>query len=496
MSEAELVFGLVGAIGTELELVQRALYKSLSDVGYDSVEIKLTDLLRDLPADWIDLPSKTATDYYKKAMDAGNQVRRDLARADALAGMAMLAIKNFRIERESKGFAGEKRAYILSSLKRTEEIDLLRDVYGASFFVISAYAPRTARVDRLAALQAERSHENRTAAHRAEAEELILRDEGEAGDYGQDVRKTYPFGDLFVDTSSVKRCEDEIKRFVSLIFGDPWRTPTRDEQGMSFAYLARLRSGSPARQVGAALTDKAGNIQAVGTNEVAAPLGGQYWEGDEGDGRDLYYGSADKSDQMRSNLLSDVVDRLRKLGVLAGTIEDDVKLLAPGSASQLQLRSAQLFDTIDFVRAVHAEASALLSASGRTVGSTLYVTTFPCHECARHIVFAGVARVVYVESYPKSLVAELYRDSIVVDPSEVATGKVNFVPFTGVSPSVYQHLFSLTKRNRKQKDGTLVRWNAATSKPRLHISYSQRATSVAETEALGRFEKVLQERKT
>jgi hypothetical protein len=39
----------------------------------------------------------------------------------------------------------EKRAYILTSLKRTEEVTLLRDVYGASFFVISAYSPRAAR---------------------------------------------------------------------------------------------------------------------------------------------------------------------------------------------------------------------------------------------------------------------------------------------------------------------------------------------------------------
>ncbi|MEJ7655371.1 MAG: deaminase [Chloroflexia bacterium] len=46
---------------------------------------------------------------------------------------------------------------------------------------------------------------------------------------------------------------------------------------------------------------------------------------------------------------------------------------------------------------MHAEMSALLDAGRRGVpvqGATLYTTTFPCHNCARHIVGAGIDRVV------------------------------------------------------------------------------------------------------
>ena len=44
----------------------------------------------------------------------------------------------------------------------------------------------------------------------------------------------------------------------------------------------------------------------------------------------------------------------------------------------------------------HAEMEALLSCARSGVstrGATLYSTTFPCHNCAKHIIAAGVARV-------------------------------------------------------------------------------------------------------
>lgn len=43
---------------------------------------------------------------------------------------------------------------------------------------------------------------------------------------------------------------------------------------------------------------------------------------------------------------------------------------------------------------VHAEANAILNATASVVGCTLYATLFPCHECAKLIVQAGIAKVV------------------------------------------------------------------------------------------------------
>jgi deoxycytidylate deaminase len=490
----ELFFGLVGAIGTDLELIQQSLQKSLMSVGYVAVEVRLSDLMRELNSDWYAFPARSDTDYYERAMDGGNKLRQDMNRADAMAALAMSSIRRRRKKNEAATEKVEKRAYILTSLKRSEEVDLLRSVYGASVSIVSGYSPRSFRVGRLASQLAEKEHHNQIAAHRGRAEELILRDESESGAWGQEVRKAYPLADLFVDTTRPRECSEAIERFIGLLFGDPWRSPSLDEQSMAFAYIASLRSASPARQVGAALIDESGNILSVGTNEVASPGGGQYWESDSNDGRDVVFDRIDTSDRMRRNLLSDILRRLKDLEILREDCIDPNLLLDPASSSFESLRKAQLFDTIDFIRAVHAEASALLSATGKTQGSTIYVTTFPCHECARHIVFSGVKRAVYIHPYPKSLVTELFRDSISVDGEDGCEGKVSFVPFTGISPSTYQQLFLLTTKTRKEKDGTLNKWIAAQSSPHLHTSFSERATTMAEAEKLAEFEEALKKK--
>ena len=46
---------------------------------------------------------------------------------------------------------------------------------------------------------------------------------------------------------------------------------------------------------------------------------------------------------------------------------------------------------------VHAELNAILNAGGKSlVGSRIFVSLFPCHECAKAIIQAGVREVVYL----------------------------------------------------------------------------------------------------
>lgn len=46
---------------------------------------------------------------------------------------------------------------------------------------------------------------------------------------------------------------------------------------------------------------------------------------------------------------------------------------------------------------VHAELNAILNAGGRSLaGSTLYVALFPCNECAKAIIQAGIKTVIYL----------------------------------------------------------------------------------------------------
>ena len=241
MSLPELVFGLIGAIGTNLEGVQETLEESLEAVGYKSVRIKISNLMRDLGDPWGMLPERSDPTYYDKAMTAGNRLRAKLKQNDVMAALAIARIRDIRETNQRKRAVNEHgTAYILSSLKRPEEVELLRLIYGSTFFAISAYAPRQERVDRLANQLAARQYKNQSKASRSAAESLILRDEGEPIQYGQDVRKTYPLANFFVRSSSIANLKSAVGRFVDLVFGNMWHTPSRDEQGMMFATIAGL----------------------------------------------------------------------------------------------------------------------------------------------------------------------------------------------------------------------------------------------------------------
>ena len=101
---------------------------------------------------------------------------------------------------------------------------------------------------------------------------------------------------------------------------------------------------------------------------------------------------------------------------------------------------------IEFSRSVHAEMEAIISAArdskGSLRGATMYVTTFPCHSCARHIVAAGITRVVYIEPYPKSLAKDLHSDSIYLFDTDTGEGgQVRFEQYQGVAPKNIIRLF-------------------------------------------------------
>jgi deoxycytidylate deaminase len=90
-------------------------------------------------------------------------------------------------------------------------------------------------------------------------------------------------------------------------------------------------------------------------------------------------------------------------------------------------------------------------AGSSTVGAKLFVTTFPCHYCARHIVAAGIDEVQFIEPYPKSKAFELHGDAIErvfadwYKEPPAKPEKVLFRPFTGVAPRLYVRSFLKNK---------------------------------------------------
>jgi hypothetical protein len=68
---------------------------------------------------------------------------------------------------------------------------------------------------------------------------------------------------------------------------------------------------------------------------------------------------------------------------------------------------------------------------------------------------------VYIEPYPKSNAAVLYRDSICVDPESEPNDRVIFKSFVGMAPRVYSFMFTMNEDNRKNSDGSISEWEAS-----------------------------------
>jgi len=475
--DAELVIGLVCAVGTDYGPIRDSLTGILQKCGYLTRVVKISSLIPKLTDYVLDTSSEIAR--ITSHMNAGNQGCRDSGRKDLWALAAIAEINAAREKEESgKGPILQKplprNVHIILTLKRPEEVATLRKIYGDGFFLIGVFATEKERLDFLI-------DEN---APKEEALALIKRDSEESDPYGQQTRATFHLSDVFV-TLKDEAYVVELERFFDLVFSDPFITPTKREHAMFLAYASSLRSGQLGRQVGAAITSRSGDILALGCNDVPKPGGGLYWPDTE-DRRDHILGH-DTNDKQRDKTVELLISRLR----------DE---LHGRSVDELRREFRGILDITEYGRAVHAEMDALLTCarSGVSpVGGILYTTTFPCHNCTRHIIAAGIERVIYIEPYAKSRAEELHNDAIVIEEKarDVAKGirrKVPFTPFVGVGPRKYFDLFSLSLSRGfelvRKREGEMVktsRSEACIRVPMSPFSYIQReAIAIKELDSL------------
>ncbi len=456
----ELFFGIAGAVGTDLEMVTRVLEDRLAELGYRSQQIRLSSLLDLL--DWSgiqdppEIDDETIDEHISTRMEAGDRLREVLGRGDALALLAILRVTQLRPEPKQPA---ARTAYILRSLKHPQEVETLREVYGPNFFMISAYSPVGTRAAYLEAKITQDWEKGALSSSEASPEgtarNLIERDMREGHRLlGQRLADTFPKADFFVDARHRPSLEKDLRRFVELLFDHPFHTPTRHENAMFHAHAAALRSAAPGRQVGCAIAAPDGDVLAVGTNEVPKPGGGQYWPEDTADERDHNRDDPDVSGSEKSIVIEQILRRLKDQDWLR-----EEQSGATGEQFDRLLEGMRIQGLIEFERAMHAEMGAIVLAARRGIsvgGSFLYTTTFPCHECTRHLIGAGISRVFYIEPYPKSLAARLHDDAIVIDPSTPPNDKVAFLPFVGVAPRRYLGLFTPSPRVRKDAQGRVA----------------------------------------
>ena len=113
---------------------------------------------------------------------------------------------------------------------------------------------------------------------------------------------------------------------------------TWEEYFMGLAHLSGLRSKDPNTQVGAVIVDENNRVVSIGYN-----------------------------------------------GFPSGVSDDEF----PWGREGAPLENKYLFTT-------HSELNAILNYRGGSLeGSTIYVSLFPCNECAKAIIQAGIKRIVY-----------------------------------------------------------------------------------------------------
>lgn len=466
--EGELVIGIVAAVGTESKLVIGALIDRLNLFGYKVKEIRVSSILKKF------VGSGGEYERIRHYMQCGDSLRGESSNNAILAAGVASKIKELRDDSEPK------RAYIVNSLKHPDEVEMLRKLYGPGFCLIGIHADEARRHNYLTQDKGCES---------LQAEELIKIDENESISYGQKTRDTYHLADFFLSVgNNSDQVKNRLQRFLELVFSHPYKNPTFDEYAMFMAFNSSATSGDLSRQVGAVVA-KENQVVATGANDVPKAGGGLYWATvdlsngeviDDDDGKD-YKRGCDSNKKEQFEIIESIRDKLVEEGLIAE--EQQVKLVEI-------LRKSQVSDLTEFGRIVHAEMDALTSCAREgisTRNTTLYCTTFPCHNCAKHIIASGIKRVVYVEPYPKSRALDFHSESIFLksnfdnnmpdDPS--SKGKVIFEPFIGVGPRRFLDLFSMnlgagSKMKRKDKEGKVLAWDKSSAgirSPLLPSSY-------------------------
>lgn len=467
VSRPDIYIGLVGAAGTDLEPVKLQLRAQLAALDYEYREVKLSRIIGAFCG--VDTTGLSEERRVEALMNAGDQIRRAINKGDGVMRLAATEIRRLRSEGAAEGEDTPEMlgstAFVIDSLKNPAEAKTLRAVYGRNFLLISVYSPKNERISKLAKRIAASQGTNTRDVHYELAKFVVDEDERrDSTDLSQNVQGTFPSADFFVSHDA--SVEVQIKRFVELVFGEPFTTPTQAEYLMFVAKAAALRSCDLSRQVGAVIAERSGAMISTGCNDVPYPGGGIFFEGREGakDNRD-HTVEYDPNASEIQNSLREVIGALRKAEILDQEVrdksDDELATAFMHGIWKPHLGETRVRNLIEFGRVVHAEMNALAEAArfGRaTQGTTLYCTTFPCHICARHIIAAGITKVVFIEPYPKSMTKTLYSAEISTDDHVGSLpDAVVFEPFSGVAPRLYQRVFEY--RPRKNREGNIVHWN-------------------------------------
>jgi deoxycytidylate deaminase len=504
----EVVFAVVGYVGSGTSEIAKALKGLLEQERLEGGKFDVEILkARKVITDWASRnghePPTTPENDLKTTstfQDLGDKMRS----SGDHAIVARELIQQIRLTRASRqGISnpgneavqpdGTRRAYILDSIRHPAEVELLRRVYQDSFVLVGIVSDAKVRLQRVT-----KKYSN---AGVTDAEKFMSRDARAKEKFGQRVSEAFHMADFFVDNTVDRFLDgepnedwdinDKLSRLIKIITASEVVRPDISETAMSEAYGAGLRSACLSRQVGAALLDSRATVVATGTNEAPRAGGGVYGVSFEEDDESPEH---DHDHRCAYRKIGRYCSNTREQNAIIDELISEIpelQSLSPIRKNAQALRNGRIGDLLEFSRAVHAEMEAIISAARKgvsTVGGKLFVTTFPCHYCARGIIAAGIDEVQYIEPYPKSQALALHADAITVDAKDrkqvKGRRKVLFRPFTGVAPRLYRRAFIKDRELKDSSSGDFKIGNPEWGSPwQIHrASYVELEAALARTE--------------
>jgi deoxycytidylate deaminase len=461
----ELIFGIVRPVGVDRDRFLSALTQQLSSFGYTVHRIHLSALFSETYVTGIpQLNNLSEADRINALIDAGDKLCQISGTAAAVALCGVLEIHE---RRKSIDQSVDRVAYIVDSIKRIEEVYQLRNLYGDRYIQFGLQSAEENRKNFLKSKERAVSFAKTEGEMESNVSLLMERDLRESHRFGQNTMRAFPLSDVFIDMDSDP--ERQVARIANLLFESPeYEVPSPEDYGMQLANISSTRSPELGLKVGAAILSSDQRVIAMGVN--AHP------EDKE---------QSPAFDESASDIGKLVLNTVRCLAPRYFTEDARADLDADpdGFTRDLlggALKSAQIRDLTEFQPTVHAEMSALLDAiraQSSLDGVTMYVTAYPCHGCAKHLVDLSLP-VVYLEPYPKSRAATMYGRTV----------SRTFRAFSGVAPSRYQKLFAVSD-DRKLSDGTRKLWTDAERKkaePKVDSSVTISLINEREVTAIGR----------
>jgi len=390
-----LVIGLTGPIGSGVSTTAEALQQRGFRLVKLSTPIKEELAKREGVANGQAINEQTVCDFRKKLQDIGNEGRKK---------SPDYWLKKLDLDGTDD--------IVIDGIRNFGEVQFLREKF-FKFFLIALHASLDTQWNRV----------NRTYDGNYRLfERDFKRDSTEDLPEGQQVSICVQNSDyVFVNEddagSSSTRCEHIFERLKDdlqlmrkrddLSTSSYCRPPTQDEVQMATAFAQSHMSRCCKRKVGAVIVDPRNIPLSLGYNENPVGMKSCITE----------FGHCFKDEDMHKKMEKMDGFNCPHCGQKIPTMRSPWKCLNPDCGENLKV---VFFPSrnMELCTAIHAEERAVRSLGGRSAeGGVLYTTTYPCFQCARYIVDAGIQRVVYVEAYPVTESEDfLRRNNVVVEP--------------------------------------------------------------------------------